>query len=73
LFSKSQPRHQSCPPENSNQFNLNRLVYTTDVRGDVDGEVVLIPASHKMGELCVGKPDEDFKEQIVMRPQNALW
>ncbi|MFT5312462.1 MAG: ectoine hydroxylase [Paraglaciecola sp.] len=69
--SKGQAWHQDCPPENANQFNLNRLVYTMDVGGDVGGEVVLIPKSHKMGELPVGKPDEDFKEQIVLRPKKG--
>ena len=69
--SKGQAWHQDCPPENANQFNLNRLVYTMDVGGDVGGEVVLIPASHKMGELSVGKPDEDFKEQIVLIPKKG--
>jgi hypothetical protein len=69
--SKGQAWHQDCPPEDSRQFNLNRLLYTMDVGGDLGGEVLVMPASHKVGELSVGKPDEDFKEQIVLRPKKG--
>jgi ectoine hydroxylase len=69
--SKGQAWHQDCPPENANQFNLNRLVYTMDVGGEVGGEVLIMPGSHKVGELSAGKPDEDFKEQIVLTPKKG--
>ena len=69
--SKGQAWHQDCPPENPAQFNLNRLVYTMDVGGEVGGEVVLMPGSHNMGELSPGNPDEDFSQQIVLRPKKG--
>jgi hypothetical protein len=69
--SKGQAWHQDCPPENAAKFNLNRLVYTMDVGGDVGGEVLIMPGSHKVGELSVGRPDEDFKEQVVLTPKKG--
>jgi hypothetical protein len=69
--SKGQAWHQDCPPENSAQVNLNRLLYTMDVGGDGGGEVLLMPGSHKVGELSAGKPDEDFKGQVVLSPNKG--
>jgi ectoine hydroxylase-related dioxygenase (phytanoyl-CoA dioxygenase family) len=69
--SKGQAWHQDCPSENVEPFNLNRLVYTLDVGGEVGGEVVVMPGSHKVGELSAGRPDEDFKEQVVLTPQKG--
>lgn len=69
--SKGQAWHQDCPPENPKQFNLNRLLYTMDVGGEVGGEVLVMPGSHKAGELSVGQPDEDFTQQIVLRPKKG--
>ena len=69
--SKGQAWHQDCPPENPSQFNLNRQVYTMDVGGEVGGEVLVMPASHKVGELPVGTPDEDFQDQVILRPKKG--
>jgi Phytanoyl-CoA dioxygenase (PhyH) len=69
--SKGQAWHQDCPPENQNRFNLNRLVYTMDVDDHVGGQTLVVPRSHKRGELSVGDVDENFYDQVVLRPKKS--
>jgi hypothetical protein len=54
--SSGQAWHQDCPPEDPQQFNLNRLVYTSDIKAESGGQVVVVPGSHKMGLLPAGDP-----------------
>jgi ectoine hydroxylase len=59
---KGQAWHQDCPPEDPRKFNLNRLVYTMDVGGELGGEILVMPGSHKRGELTVG----DVVEEVAV-------
>ncbi|PWJ41894.1 phytanoyl-CoA dioxygenase family protein [Sediminitomix flava] len=68
---KGQAWHQDCPPENSKQFNLNRLIYTHDITPEIGGETLVYPNSHKMGELTSGKPDEALDKQVVLTPKKG--
>ncbi|MCR9253525.1 MAG: phytanoyl-CoA dioxygenase family protein [bacterium] len=68
---KGQAWHQDCPPENSKQFNLNRLVYTHDITPEIGGETIVLPGSHKMGELSAGEPHEDLKDQVTLYPKRG--
>lgn len=69
--SKGQAWHQDCPPEDSSQFNLNRLVYTHDINDKTGGEIVIMPKSHKAGVLPVGEPHGDMEGQIVFLPKKG--
>ncbi|MFT5541633.1 MAG: ectoine hydroxylase [Glaciecola sp.] len=75
MFSKKgsigQAWHQDCPPENSTQFNLNRLVYSMDVDDDLGGQVYIRPGSHRFGALTNGPLFEDFDDQIVLSPKKG--
>ncbi|MTI33388.1 phytanoyl-CoA dioxygenase family protein [Xanthovirga aplysinae] len=68
---KGQAWHQDCPPENPHQFNLNRLVYTHDISPDIGGKVILVPGSHKKGELPKGEPHADMEGQVVLSPKKG--
>ena len=63
--------HQDCPPESPGRFNLNRLVYTRDVRDDIGGQIVVVPGSHKRGELPAGEPTGTFDDEVVLRPKKG--
>jgi len=75
MFSKKgtigQAWHQDCPPENPHHFNLNRLVYTHDISPAIGGQVIIVPGSHKKGELPKGEPHADIKDQIVLSPKKG--
>lgn len=72
MFSKKdttgQAWHQDCPPEDASAYNLNRLVYTRELSDDIGGQTVVMPGSHRMGELPEGDPHEDLEGQVVLRP-----
>lgn len=74
MFSKEgtagQAWHQDCPPEGK-EFNLNRLVYTSSIVDEIGGQVVILPRSHKMGELTAGEPHEDLSGEVVLKPQKG--
>ena len=67
---KGQAWHQDCPPEGP-FFNLNRLIYTTDLRPEIGGQVAVMPRSHKMGALTVGDPHADMSGQVVLTPKKG--
>ena len=75
MFSKKgtqgQAWHQDSPPENSNQFNLNRLFYTHDINEQMGGQTIVYPGSHKMGEIPAGQPQEDLENQVVLSPKKG--
>ena len=75
MFSKKgtagQAWHQDCPPDDSTRFNLNRLVYTRDLSDDIGGQTVVMPGSHRMGELPAGDPHEDLENQVVLKPRKG--
>ncbi|MCG8442039.1 MAG: phytanoyl-CoA dioxygenase family protein [Caulobacterales bacterium] len=75
MFSKAgtsgQAWHQDCPPEYAERFNLNRLVYTSDIVEEVGGQVVVMPGSHRRGVLPVGAPHEDLDGQITLVPRKG--
>jgi len=75
MFSKKgtsgQAWHQDCPPDNANIFNLNRLVYTSDITDEIGGQTVIVPGSHKKGLLPVGDPVGEFANQVVLRPKQG--
>ena len=63
--------HQDCPPEDTDRFNMNRLVYTRDLSDDIGGQTVVMPGSHRLGELPAGDPHEDPEGQVVLRPRKG--
>lgn len=75
MFSKQgtagQGWHQDCPPEDPGKHNLNRLVYTSEIGEDVGGQVVVVPGSHRRGELPAGDPAGEFEDQVVLRPRKG--
>ncbi len=68
---KGQAWHQDCPPENPDQFNLNRLVYTHDITDDIGGQVLVVPGTHKKGELITGGPFENIYGQVALSPKKG--
>ena len=60
---KGQSWHQDCSPENPKQFNINRLVYSSDITAEIGGQTVFVPGSHLQGEIPVGEPDADMPGQ----------
>lgn len=68
---KGQAWHQDCAPENSAQFNMNRLIYTSDITSEIGGQTVVVPGSHKRGLLSVGDVTEDFSDQLVLTPKKG--
>ncbi|MCH1493118.1 MAG: phytanoyl-CoA dioxygenase family protein [Luminiphilus sp.] len=75
MFSKQgslgQAWHQDCSPENSKQFNLNRLVYTADITDDTGGQTVVVPGSHRNGLIPPGNPVGNFQGQVVLQPKKG--
>lgn len=75
MFSKKgtsgQAWHQDCPPDDANVFNLNRLVYTSDITDEIGGQTVVVPGSFKRGLLPAGDPTGDFDNQVVLRPKKG--
>ncbi|MGV6806765.1 MAG: phytanoyl-CoA dioxygenase family protein [bacterium] len=65
---KGQAWHQDCPPDEPDLFNMNRLVYTHDITEDIGGQTLVVPGSHKRGLLTTGPVDEDFPDQVELRP-----
>jgi ectoine hydroxylase len=63
--------HQDCPPEDPARHNLNRLVYTRDISRAVGGQTVVMPGSHRRGEVPVGDPHEDLDGQEVLQPRKG--
>jgi hypothetical protein len=68
---KGQAWHQDCPPDDPQQFNLNRLVYTMDINDQVGGEVLVMPGSHRLGKLPAGEVNEDFSAQVILAPKKG--
>jgi hypothetical protein len=68
---KGQAWHQDCPPDDPQQFNLNRLVYTMDINDQVGGELIVMPGSHRRGKLPAGEVNEDFAEQLTLTPKKG--
>ena len=73
MGTKGQAWHQDCPPDDPQQFNLNRLVYTMDINDQVGGELIVMPGSHRQGKLPAGEVNEDFAEQIALTPKKEHW
>jgi ectoine hydroxylase len=69
--SKGQAWHQDCPPENSTQFNLNRLLYSMDVDEELGGQVYIRPGTHRLSALTKGPLFEDFDDQVVLSPKQG--
>jgi ectoine hydroxylase len=63
--------HQDCPPESPKVFNLNRLVYTSDISDEIGGQIVVVPGSHKRGQVPVGNPLGELENQVVLRPRQG--
>lgn len=75
MFSKKgtsgQAWHQDCPPDNADVFNMNRLVYTSDITDKIGGQTVVVPGSYKRGILPVGDPLADLEDQVILRPKKG--
>lgn len=72
MFSKAgtagQAWHQDCAPENPAVHNLNRLVYTSDIRPQLGGQTVVVRGSHLRGLLPAGDVDVRFDDEVVLTP-----
>lgn len=68
---KGQAWHQDCPPENPNQFNLNRLFYTHDINEQTGGQTIVFPKTHLGGAISTGEPHEDLEGQVVLSPKRG--
>lgn len=68
---RGQAWHQDCPPEHPLRYNLNRLIYTHDIDPQVGGQTIVLPGSHRMGELSAGDPHEDLEGQVVLTPRKG--
>lgn len=75
MFSKAgtagQAWHQDCPPEDASRFNLNRLVYTSDIIDEIGGQIVIMPGTHTAGAVPFGDPHEDMPGQCVIYPKKG--
>ena len=75
MFSKQgtvgQAWHQDCAPDASDKYNLNRLVYTRDIDVATGGQIVVVPGSHRRGELPPGDPWADMEGQVVLEPRKG--
>lgn len=65
---KGQAWHQDSPPDNSQAFNLNRLLYTEDINA-ADGAVVIVPGSHLQGRIPAGGNQEPMSGELVLEPR----
>ncbi|MDO3381318.1 phytanoyl-CoA dioxygenase family protein [Gilvimarinus algae] len=66
---KGQAWHQDCDPQqNADKFNVNRLIYTEDIRESIGGQTLVIPGSHRRGTITIGEVDEDFPDQVTLTP-----
>jgi hypothetical protein len=63
--------HQDCSPDDATVFNLNRLVYTSDISDKIGGQTVVVPGSFRQGILPAGDPLGEFKNQVVLRPKKG--
>ena len=75
MFSKKgsmgQAWHQDCAPEDPAHYNLNRLVYTSDIDDETGGQTVIVPGSHRRGLLPAGDPWADLAGQQILRPRTG--
>ena len=75
MFSKAgtsgQAWHQDCPPEDKTRFNLNRLVYTTDIVPEIGGQIAVCPGTHKECLLTTGEAHEELDNQLVIAPKKG--
>lgn len=69
--SLGQAWHQDCPPEDTQRFNLNRLVYTHDISDATGGQIAVVPGSHKRGLLPAGDPVGNFTGQVSLTPSKG--
>ncbi len=73
MFSKQgtvgQAWHQDCSPESEEKFNLNRLMYTRTIDKATGGQTVVVPGTHRLGELPPGDPWADIDGQVVLEPR----
>lgn len=76
MFSKQgtsgQAWHQDCPPDNSDHYNLNRLVYTADIDATSGGQTVVVPGSHRLGVIPEGDPTGHFDNEVVLSPRKGM-
>ena len=68
---KGQAWHQDCPSEDPSRHNLNRLAYSRDLSAHIGGQTVVVPGSHKMGEIPVGDPNGPLPGQVVLTPRKG--
>lgn len=69
--SKGQAWHQDCPPDDPTLFNINRLIYTHDIKRQDGGQVLVIPKSHRRGVIPAGAVDEEFSDQVELLPRKG--
>jgi ectoine hydroxylase-related dioxygenase (phytanoyl-CoA dioxygenase family) len=63
---RGQAWHQDCRSDGGG-FNLNRLLYTSDVSAE-DGAVVVVPGSHRRGRIPPGDAHGHFPDEVELTP-----
>jgi hypothetical protein len=63
--------HQDCSRQVSDKFNMNRLVYTRDIDAATGGQTVVVPGTHRRGELPPGDPWAEMGGQVVLEPRRG--
>lgn len=64
---RGQAWHQDCPAEQTDAFNLNRLIYTEDV-AEEDGGIVFVPGSHGYGSIPEGGHQDPMSGEVALNP-----
>lgn len=69
---KGQAWHQDCPPDDPEQFNMNRLIYTMDItETGTGGQTLVMPGSHKMGLLPASHEAFPDEKKVVLSPKKG--
>ena len=55
----------------NDQCLLNRLIYTEDLGPKIGGQTVVVPGTHRRGELTVGPVNEDLPGQLTLTPRKG--
>lgn len=64
---RGQAWHQDCPEDDATVFNLNRLIYTRDVKPE-EGSIVFVPGSHRWGRIPPGGHQDPMEGEITLAP-----
>jgi hypothetical protein len=63
------PWHQDCESEIGTPYCINRLVYPHDAGDAVGGELVVVPGSHKLGQIPPGEQHVSMPGERTITPR----